>query len=56
MIHFNKAQVAAREYERLDPVRYDFRWNEDFTECTAVELTWWDDSSYAAYQCDHDAD
>lgn len=52
MIRFTKRQVEAREYERLDPARYDFRWNRDFTECEAVPLLWWDDASYAAHQGD----
>ena len=51
-IHFNAEQVANREYEQLDPGRYDFLWNDDYTEVTAIALTWWDEKSYADYQCD----
>lgn len=49
-IHFNAEQVAAREYEQLNPDRFDFVWNKDYTEVTAIALTWWDEASYAAYQ------
>lgn len=53
-IHFTKQQVEAREYEALDPYLYDFRWNHDYTECTATRLTWANDSEYAEYQGDRD--
>jgi hypothetical protein len=52
MIEFNAEQVANREYEQLDPSRYDLHWNADYTACVAVPLTWWDNRSYAAYQGD----
>lgn len=52
MIHFDKGQVARREYEQLDPIRWDFHWNSDFTECDAYPCLWWDEGSYAQYQGD----
>ncbi len=50
--HFNAEQVANKEYEQLNPARYDFYWNADYTEVDAVKLRWWDDASYARYQGD----
>jgi hypothetical protein len=49
-IEFTAEQVARKEHEQLNPERYDFAWNKDFTTCKAIPLTWWDDKSYAAYQ------
>jgi hypothetical protein len=53
MIEFTAEQVANREYERLNPERFDFRWSADFTTCVAIPLIWWNDSSYATYQSDN---
>lgn len=50
VIHFTKADVAAGRHEELSPERFDFVWNDDYTECTAHRLAWYDDRSYAAYQ------
>lgn len=50
MVHFDAEQVARGEHEALSPEAYDFRWNEDYTECEAIPLRWRDDASYAEYQ------
>ncbi len=34
----------------FNPMRHDFRWNDDFTAFRPVALKWWDDASYMAYQ------
>jgi hypothetical protein len=36
----------------LNPVRYDFRWNEDFSAAQIIRRRWWDETSYIAYQGD----
>lgn len=51
-VFFDAQQVANRDYEKLDPARWDFVWNADYTTVTAFALAWWDDASYAAYQGD----
>ena len=51
-IHFSADQVARREHEELNPDRFDFQWNATFTECTAIPLRWWNESSYRRYQYD----
>lgn len=49
--HFNKEQIEQGEYKKLDPTRFSFQWNEDYTECEAIPLPYWDDVSYRRYQC-----
>lgn len=44
--------LTAAEARNLDPARYDFIWNADYSRCRAVKLAWYDDASYAAYQGD----
>ncbi len=42
---------------KFSPDRYDYEWNEDYTEFKPIELKYWDDSSYKDYQgksCDWD--
>jgi hypothetical protein len=50
MIRFTKQQIEHREHERLNPDRYDFHWDANFTECVAVPLLWTDGASYERYQ------
>jgi hypothetical protein len=42
--------VKAADVEAYDPNRFDFVWNEDFSEAQVVPLRWHDDASYIAYQ------
>lgn len=45
---------GSRNVEMYNPRRHDFVWNADFTAFRAVQLRWWDDASYIAYQCGED--
>jgi hypothetical protein len=51
MIHLDAERVARDEHRDYNPERCDFRWNADHTECDVIPLLWWDDASYAEYQC-----
>lgn len=42
--------LTASEAHEYNPERYDFVWNADYTRCRAINLAWYDDASYAAYQ------
>ena len=46
-------QVKNKEYEHFNPERYDFFFRPDGS-CLVVELSWWDDASYARYQGDQE--
>lgn len=40
----------ARMINEFNPDRFEFRWNEDYTEFQLVPVRWWDDLSYIRYQ------
>lgn len=50
-LFMSRKEFAARQ-EEFPPDRFDFFWNDDFSEVEVVQLAWWDDASYREWQGD----
>lgn len=50
-LHLTAEQVKAEKYKEYSPLHNAFQWNKDGS-CDVVPLAYWDDASYARYQCD----